>query len=106
MSPFGETDLAAIMLVSVPMTWQNKYNLNTTTVLELTRVLLPDLEAIERVMVEKQNKKLKVKGKAATAWPEAKGNPKCKASGCLMGRVPKRGPKEKFCQRCKAHGGP
>jgi hypothetical protein len=29
-----------------------------------------DLEVIERVMVEKQQEKLKVKGKAATAWPE------------------------------------
>jgi hypothetical protein len=34
--------------------------------------LLLDLEAIERVMVEKQNKKLKAKGKASTACPDAK----------------------------------
>jgi hypothetical protein len=32
-------------------------------------------------MVEKQNKKLNAKGKAAIAQPEAKGNPKCKAYG-------------------------
>jgi hypothetical protein len=47
--------------------------------------LLPNLEAIECVMVEKQNKKLKAKGKAATAQPEANGNPKRKATGGLTG---------------------
>jgi hypothetical protein len=49
--PFGKADLAAIVLVSVPMTWQNQHNLNHTTVSESTRVLLPDLEAIEQVIV-------------------------------------------------------
>jgi hypothetical protein len=48
--PFGEADLAAIVLASVPMTWQNQYNLNHTTVPKLTHVLLPDLEAIERII--------------------------------------------------------
>ena len=57
-------------------------------------------------MVEKQNKKLKAKGKAATAQPEAKSNPKRKASGGPTGPVPKEGCSEKFCQCCKAHGGP
>jgi hypothetical protein len=45
--PFGEADLAAIVLLSVPMLWQNQYNLNHSTVPESTRMLLPDLEAIE-----------------------------------------------------------
>ncbi len=44
--PFGKADLAAILLASVPMTWQNQYNLNYTTVPESTHGLLPDLEAI------------------------------------------------------------
>jgi hypothetical protein len=57
-------------------------------------------------MVEKHNEKLKAKGKAATAWPKAKSNLKRKASGGLTGRVPKKGCSEKFCQHCKAHGGP
>jgi hypothetical protein len=65
--PFGEADLAAIVLVSVPMLWQNQYNLNHSMVLELTRTLLPDLEAIEQVMVDKQSQKLKAKGKGGTA---------------------------------------
>jgi hypothetical protein len=46
-----------------------------------TCTLLPDLEAIEQVMVDKQSKKLKAKGKGSTASSKAKGNPKRKASG-------------------------
>ncbi len=102
--PFDEADLATIVLESVPMTRQNQYNLNHSTVPELTHALLPDLEAIECIMVEKHNKKLKAKGKAATARPEAKSNPKQKASGGSTDQVPKKGCSEKFCQHCKAHG--
>jgi hypothetical protein len=78
--PFGKADLAAIVLSSVPMSWQNQYNLNHSTVLESTRTLLLDLEAIEQVMVEKGTK-FKAKGKGSTAPSKAKGNPKRKASG-------------------------
>jgi hypothetical protein len=83
--PSGQADLAAIMLAYVLMSWQNQFNLNHSTVLESTCTLLPDLEAIKHVMVEKQNKKLKAKGKARTARSKAKSNPKCKASGGLTG---------------------
>jgi hypothetical protein len=90
--PFGKADLAAFVLASVsmmwpsvPMTWQNQYNINHTTVPESMRALLPDLEAIELVMVEKQQEKLKAKGKAATTRPKAKINPKHKVSGGLIG---------------------
>ncbi len=48
--PFGKADLDAIVLSSVPVSWQNQYNLNHWMVPESTRTLLPDLEAIERVM--------------------------------------------------------
>jgi hypothetical protein len=64
---FGKADLAPNVLTSVSMTWQNQYNLAHLTVPESTCELLPDLEAIERVMVKKQNQKLKAKGKAALA---------------------------------------
>jgi hypothetical protein len=104
--PFDKADLAAILLASVLMTWQNQYNLNHSIVLESMRALLPGLEAIERDMVEKHNKKLKAKGKAATARPKANSNPKRKASGGPTGQVPKKGCSEKFCQRYKAHGSP
>ncbi len=79
--PFNEADLAAIVLSSVPMSWQNQYNLNHSTVPESTRTLLPDLEAIKQVMVEKKGANLKAKGKGSTAPSEPKGNPKRKASG-------------------------
>ncbi len=73
---------------------------------ESTCTLLPDLEAIERVMVEKKGANLKAKGKGSTAPSKAKVNPKRKASGGSTGRIPKKGRSEKFCQCCKAHGGP
>ncbi len=105
--PFGEADLAAIVLLSVPMLWQSQYNLDHSMVPESTHTLLPeDLEAIERVMEEKKGANLKAKEKGSTAPSEPKGNPKCKASGGPSGRVPKKGRSEKFCQQCKAHGGP
>jgi hypothetical protein len=77
----GEADLAAIVLSSVPMSWQNQFNLNHSMVPESTRILLPDIETIERVIVEKKGANLKAKGKGSTAPPEPKGNPKPKASG-------------------------
>jgi hypothetical protein len=57
-------------------------------------------------MVEKKGANLKAKGKDSTAPSEPKRNPKRKASGGLTGQVPKKGCIEKFCQWCKAHGGP
>jgi hypothetical protein len=104
--PFGKADLAAIVLASVPMSWQNQYNLNHSMVPESTCTLLLDLEAIEQVMVEIKGANLKAKEKGSTAPSEAKGNPKRKASGGLTVRVPKKGHSEKFCQQCKAHGSP
>ncbi len=98
--PFGKADLAAIVLSSVPMSWQNQYNLNHLTVPESTRTLLP------RVMEEKRGANLKAKAKGGTAPAEAKSNPKRKASGGPTSRVPKKGRSERFCQQCKAHGGP
>ncbi len=103
---FGKADLAAIVLSSVPMSWQNQYNLNHSTVPKSTRTLLPDLEAIERVIVEKKGANLKAKGKGGTAPSKPKGNPKCKASGDPTDQVPKKDRSEKFCQCCKAHGSP
>jgi hypothetical protein len=79
--PFGEADLAAKVLSSVPMSWQNQYSLNHSMVPKSMRTLLPDLEAIERVMVEKKGANPKAKGKGSTAPSKAKGNPKRKASG-------------------------
>jgi hypothetical protein len=95
--PFSKADLAAKVLSSVPTLWQNQYNLNHSMVPESMCTLLPDLEAIERVMVEKKGANLKAKGKGSTAPSKAKGNPKHKASGGPTGQVPKKGRSEKFC---------
>jgi hypothetical protein len=73
--PFGEADLATIVLLPIPMLWQNQCNLNHSTVPESTRTLLPDLEAIKRVMVEKKGANLKAKGKGSTALAAAAGKP-------------------------------
>ena len=78
------------------------------TVPESPRALLPDLENIERVMNERYAEKQKAKGKSKEAKPDGGGNPSPKK--CLSGgsseRVPKKVHSEKFCQRCKTHGGP
>ncbi len=103
---FRKADLAAIVLASVPMMWQNHYNLTHLTVSKSTHALLPDLEAIEWVMVKKQNEKLKAKGKATPDHPDTKSSPKRKASGGSSEQVPKKAHSEKFCQHCKAYGGP
>jgi hypothetical protein len=67
--PFGKADLAAIVLVSVPKTWQNQYSPTHLTVSKWTRALQPDLEVNERVMVEKQNEKLVIpRGKCLGTW--------------------------------------
>ncbi len=61
--PFSKADLAATTVVSVPIMWQNQYNLTHLTVPQLPRTMLPDLENIKRVMVEKFNERLKAKVK-------------------------------------------
>jgi hypothetical protein len=71
-----------------------------------TCTLLPDLEAIKQVMVEKKGANLNAKGKGSTVPSKAKCNPMHKASWGPTGQVPKKGRSDKFCQRCKTHGGP
>jgi hypothetical protein len=58
-------------------------------------------------MLKKYNKKLKAKVKATTARVDGKGKPKKGTSGGgSSNRVPKKARAERFCQRCKTHGGP
>jgi len=106
--PFGDGELASIVLASTPLAWQNQYSLTHATVPESPRALLPDLENIERVMNERYAEKQKAKGKAQVAKPDGGGspNPKKRSSGGSSIRVPKKARSEKFCQRCKTHGGP
>jgi hypothetical protein len=82
------------------MTWQNQYNLNHSTV-PSTCTLLPDLEAIKQVLVEKHNKKLKEKGKASTAQPKAKSNPKRRHLGARLVESLKRAAVRSFASIAK-----
>jgi hypothetical protein len=79
--PFSKADLVAIILASIPMTWQNQCNLTHLMVPKLPCTLLSDLENIKQVKVENKTEKLKAKGKASTARPNAKNNPKIEAYG-------------------------
>ncbi len=70
--PFAEANLVSIILLSVPIAWQNQYSLTHSMVQEAPRTLLPDLENIERIMLEKYNEKLKAQVKASTARENGK----------------------------------
>jgi hypothetical protein len=73
------------------------------------RALLNDLEAIKQVMDEKHSASLKAKAKEVSAASAAtKGNSKKRsASGSSSElQVPKKARPSKFCQHCKAKGGP
>ncbi len=70
--PFGEADLAAIVLSSVPMSWQNQYNRNHSTVPKSTRTLLLDLEAIKQVMLRRKVQTSRQKERAVQPHPKPK----------------------------------
>jgi hypothetical protein len=68
-------------------------------------VLTPELENIERVMLEQSVDRHKSKERAATVTP-TKGKPgKGSSKGGSSKSAPKKAKTEKFCQRCKTHGG-
>jgi hypothetical protein len=108
--PFNKADLAGIVLNSVPSSWVNQYNMMHSMLPKNNpRALLNDLEAIKQVMDKKHDISLKAKAKEAnTASMAAKGSSKkhpiSGSSGELQ--VPKKARPSKFCQHCKAKGGP
>jgi hypothetical protein len=107
--PFDEADLARFVLNLVPSSWVNQYNMTHAVLSKNPRALLTDLEAIERVMDEKHNANLKAKAKEASAASEAaKGSFNKRSASGSPGevQVPKKGKPSKFCQHCKAKGGP
>ncbi len=104
--PFNEADLAAIIMASIPKTWQNQYIPTHLMVCKLPDTLLPDLENIKQVMVRKHNEKLKSRGKASKACPNTKSNTKRKASGGSSDQVPQKACSEKFCQHAKPMAAP
>jgi hypothetical protein len=107
--PFDEADLAGVVLNSVPSSWVNQYNMMHSTLPKNPRALLNELEAIEQVMDEKHSASLKAKAKEASAASAAakgssKKHPASGSSGELQ--VTKKARPSKFCQHCKAKGGP
>ncbi len=88
--PFDEADLAGILLKAVPTSWVNQYNLTYSTLPKSPRLLLPDLENIERVMNEKRVESAKARGKDGTALAGAKANPKKRVPTGSSKRVPKK----------------
>jgi hypothetical protein len=106
---FDEADLAGIVLNLVPSSWVNQYNMTHSTLPKNPRALLNNLEAIEQVMDEKHNTSLKAKAKEASAASvAAKGSSKKHSASVSSSelRVPKKARPSKFCQHCKAKGGP
>jgi hypothetical protein len=82
--------------------------LTHSTVPKSPRAMLMDLENIEKIFVEKYNKKARAnKAKAATASKTAERVPKkcTHGEGSDQG-APKRGRSAKYCKWCKAAGGP
>jgi hypothetical protein len=107
--PFDKADLAGIMFNLVPSSWVNQYNMMHSMLPKNPRALLNNLEAIEQVMGEKHNATLKAKAKEATAASAAaKGISKKHPAFGNFGelRVPNKARPSKFCQHCKAKGGP
>ncbi len=107
--PFDEADLARIVLNLVPSSWVNQYNMTHSTLPKNPKASLHNLQAIEQVMDEKHSASLKAKAKEASAASAAtKGSSKKHpASGSFGGlQVPKKARPSKFCQHCKAKGGP
>ncbi len=69
--------------------------------------LLNDLEVIGQVMDEKHSASLKAKAKeASAASAAAKGSSKKHSGSPGKLQVPKKAMPSKFCQHCKAKGGP
>jgi hypothetical protein len=66
------------------MLWQNQYNLNHSTVPKSTRTLLPDLEAIKQVMVEKKGANLKAKKRAVQIHPSPKVTQRARRMGAQL----------------------
>ena len=104
--PFSEADLAGIVLQTIPISWVNQYNLTHLTLPQSPRLLLLDLENIERVMNEKRAESTKARAKDGTALAGAKSSPKKRASPGSSKQVSKKACTSKFCQHCKNNSGP
>jgi hypothetical protein len=101
--PSNNATLAGILLATCHIDWGNLYELNP----ELTRSMLHDLETIEKVFVEKNNKKARAtKAKASTAPQNGASVPRNHGNGGGSGGpAPKKPRTAKYCKLCKVNGG-
>ncbi len=106
--PFNDATLAGIVLATCHIDWRNLYKLNHKTVPESTRSMLHNLETIEKVFVEKNNKKAKASAaKAGTAPQKRLSVPRKKGKGGGSGGpAPKKACTAKYCKHCKVVDGP
>jgi hypothetical protein len=95
-------------LASCHINWRNLYELNHKPVPELTRSMLHDLKTIEKVFIEKNNKKAKANvAKAGTAPQKELSVPRKKGKGGgSRGPAPKKARTANYCKWCKEVNGP
>ncbi len=66
--PYNKAMLARMVMATCPIVWRNQYYLTHNTILKSTKTMLPDLENIKKVFIEKYNEKAKAnKAKVVTA---------------------------------------
>jgi hypothetical protein len=107
--PFNATTLASIILNHLPVAWRTQYALTHTLVPESPRVILLDLENIEKLFAEKTNEAARAnKAKVATAAKLANERVPRKnmhGGGPDKGNPHKKGRTAKYCKWCKAVDG-
>ncbi len=102
--PFNDATLAGIVLATCHIDWRDLYELSHKTVPESTRSMLHNLETIEKVFVEKNNKKAKASAaKVGTTPQKGASVPRKKGKGGGSGGpAPKKARTAKYCKWCKA----
>ncbi len=98
--PFTEATHASIILSHLPVAWRGQYDLTHSMVPKSSRAMLMDLRNIEKLFVEKYNKKARAnKAKAAAASKTAERVPKKHAHGGGSNKgAPKKGHSAKYCK--------
>ena len=107
--PFNGAEMCSIIIRCLPQDWQTQYHMaNGQKVQTKTRELLIQLEAIEKAMDQKRKEKDASTKKDSTAksGKNGKGSEKRRSTGSGDSfRIPKKQRTDKFCNRCKEHGG-
>ena len=104
--PYGEAELAGMLLRMCPETWQDHYNTTQQYVPQDSRKLLLVLENIEKLCATTYAPKHTTNSNGGGTG-NGKGNEKGKRKGedSNAGRIPKKKRVEKHCTLCQKHGG-